>query len=648
MKKTIFAHIENRIVVKEETKTLKTYCEYDPGSIKGYFVYKFRNFKDTEIMWVTDFKLYHIDILKLLFLIKYKDVTAENLKIKDMPANSFKYIVGENGNIYALYVRHQKKTLYMYNTDNLLANLDYKEVLKTWGNGDATLKALADATYIGINALSGFQLSKTPYTISMKASREWRKIEGLYKCDNLCDMKSYASPDKSETLAVYLRRSYQAGWNYCALRNRKEYQNKGGYVYDFNSLYPYVASTKPLPWGAPKILCEETYDKIKDDNDYYYFIRVKVQFDIKSGSFPYIQKRGDFLYHLRDYLETSDIIITGRDGKPHTTSSIIGLDGKRKEVYPEFVFSKTDWELIQRHYNIRQYEIIDGVYFRTSRCVFKDFVNHYYKMKQDATKEKDLGKRRVSKMIMNSVIGTLAKRQTRQNVIYTQTANGNLQFTTRREDVSSECYIHIASAILSYAREITYEAACRFSDRFLYSDTDSLHVFGREPLDIKTDPDKMGYWKLEHTFDDAFYFKRKSYVLVQNDKWHEYDLTMAGVAENYKILIQDILDGVPESEIVRNARRNKYGMARQIFDHKPQWERRFGNWEEIDEPVKDYYRFYRFMNEVQDAPDRTNIMNFATYPTGVDSCENFIITQTIMWLSMRAREEARKAGYKVI
>ena len=60
---------------------------------------------------------------------------------------------------------------------------------------------------------------------------------------------------------------------------------------------------------------------------------------------------------------------------------------------------------------------------------------------------------------------------------------------------------------------------------------------------IEIDPDALGKWKLEKTFTDACYMKRKSYVLKTDDVSTPYQITMAGIPYGYKRLIEDILNG---------------------------------------------------------------------------------------------------------
>ena len=50
-------------------------------------------------------------------------------------------------------------------------------------------------------------------------------------------------------------------------------------------------------------------------------------------------------------------------------------------------------------------------------------------------------------------------------------------------------------------------------DRFLYADTDSLHLIGTDiPAEIDVDPVRLGAWKHEATFTRGKYLRAKTYI----------------------------------------------------------------------------------------------------------------------------------------
>lgn len=54
----------------------------------------------------------------------------------------------------------------------------------------------------------------------------------------------------------------------------------------------------------------------------------------------------------------------------------------------------------------------------------------------------------------------------------------------------------------------------RTGDRFLYCDTDSLHVLGDSPVEgLDVHDSRLGAWKLEYRFEEAFYNRPRQYGL---------------------------------------------------------------------------------------------------------------------------------------
>jgi hypothetical protein len=74
-------------------------------------------------------------------------------------------------------------------------------------------------------------------------------------------------------------------------------------------------------------------------------------------------------------------------------------------------------------------------------------------------------------------------------------------------------YIPVGTFITAWARHTTINAAQSVYDRFLYADTDSLHLTGTDlPKELEIDPDKLGAWKHEGTFRKGRYLRQKSYI----------------------------------------------------------------------------------------------------------------------------------------
>ena len=73
-------------------------------------------------------------------------------------------------------------------------------------------------------------------------------------------------------------------------------------------------------------------------------------------------------------------------------------------------------------------------------------------------------------------------------------------------------YLPVGVFVTSHARYKTITSAQRVYDRFVYADTDSLHLIGEEvPTGLQVDDYKLGAWKLESRFTRAKFLGAKCY-----------------------------------------------------------------------------------------------------------------------------------------
>ena len=102
-------------------------------------------------------------------------------------------------------------------------------------------------------------------------------------------------------------------------------------------------------------------------------------------------------------------------------------------------------------------------------------------------------------------------------------------------------YLPIATFITSWAKKYLVDNINHNRDKFLYCDTDSLHVFG-ELKDIKglnIDSKQYGAWKHELTFDDFKYLGAKRYAEKEIGSEH-WDIKCCGLTNEIMQSIDDI------------------------------------------------------------------------------------------------------------
>ena len=93
------------------------------------------------------------------------------------------------------------------------------------------------------------------------------------------------------------------------------------------------------------------------------------------------------------------------------------------------------------------------------------------------------------------------------------------------EDHGEGVYLPYACFVTAAARSITIRAAQKAYDdkladgkgRFIYADTDSIHLVGDPPKDLWIDSKELGAWKIEGRFPRAKYLRPKTYIHCNED-----------------------------------------------------------------------------------------------------------------------------------
>ena len=354
----------------------------------------------------------------------------------------------------------------------------------------------------------------------------------------------------------YIRKSYKGGW--CYLKKGEENKVKrNGTTADVNSLYPSMMSSesgnrypigKPTFWHGNYIPIEAL------TNDKYFFIRIKTRFYLKENKLPCIQIKGSWNYKGTEWLETSDMF-DKRTGK--FIKAYKDLDGNTVQVRPILTLTMTDFILIKEHYNLVDFEILDGCYFESAIGLFDSYIEKYKRIKMVS----EGALRELAKLFLNKLYGKLAS-----------STNSSFKYATIREDKSvgfvevvanekEEGYIPIGSAITSYARNFTIRAAQNNYDSFCYADTDSIHcdVTPERVKGITTHPTKFCCWKLEAEWDEAIFVRQKSYiehVVKESNKEGEmedvtpyYNIKCAGMPDTCKNLLNQSLIGFDQNNM---------------------------------------------------------------------------------------------------
>jgi hypothetical protein len=319
---------------------------------------------------------------------------------------------------------------------------------------------------------------------------------------------------KSDNAGEWVKKSYKGGWCYLVKgKENKIYYN--GTTADVNSLYPSMMSSEsgnPYPVGKPTFWSGNYIpDEALEDNRYY-FIRIKTRFYLKKDKLPFIQIKGNLLYKGTESLETSDIY-DNETNQYYTHYR--DLNGNLIDTRVELTLTMTDFILIKEHYDLVDFEILDGCWFYTQIGIFDEYIQKYKHQKQISKG----AKRELAKLFLNNLYGKMASSKDSSFKLAYVKDDKSIGFLPVSEFNKKPGYIPVGSAITSYARNFTIRAAQKNyhgvnNPGFIYADTDSIHcdLPPAQIKGIKVHAKDFCCWKLESCWDKAVFTRQKTYI----------------------------------------------------------------------------------------------------------------------------------------
>nr|DAI89900.1 MAG TPA: DNA polymerase B [Caudoviricetes sp.] len=324
----------------------------------------------------------------------------------------------------------------------------------------------------------------------------------LYDYKRIVSPKNFAKWFPIPNYDYDIRQSYKGGFTY--LNDKyKDVDIKEGIVLDVNSLYPSVMYYQPLPYG------EGVFFKGKYKKDKIYNLYVQMftcQFELKEGYIPTIQLKNNLSFIPTQYLKSSD----GEDVTLCLTS--------------------VDLELFMEHYNVYNIDYHSGWKFKSTIGLFKDYIDKWNAVKMESTLNGNKAMRTLAKLMLNALYGKFALNPNVQSKIPWYD-NGVIKYKLGEKETRDPIYIPVGTFITAWARYKTISSAQKVYDRFVYADTDSLHLIGTEIPDmLEIDPVKLGAWKHESTFIRARFLRQKSYVeeIITDKTFYLPDLNKYG------------------------------------------------------------------------------------------------------------------------
>lgn len=513
--------------------------------------------KETDVKWKQQFKMFN---------------------------NTFKYSISDRGTWYSIIVKVKNHFIEIRDSLKLLP-FSVKRIGESFGTKHKKL----DMEYTGFR-YAGCEITKeeqeyiandvlvvkealeimfkqghNKLTIGSCCLEEYKKIcrssleiqlDYTEMFPNLYDFKIDKQEHKYDNAGDWLRKSYRGGW--CYLVKGKENKIKtNGTTADVNSLYPSMMSSKSgnkYPIGLPKFWTGNFIPEEALKENMYYFVRIKTRFYIKGNYLPFIQVKGDLKYKGTESLETSDVYNHENDDYfPY----YIDKNGNIQQAKVELTLTMTDYQLIKEHYELVDFEIIDGCYFYSMVGIFDEYINKYAKIK----KESKGALRELAKLFLNNLYGKMASSTDSSFKIAYVKDDKSIGFMQVVENDKKPGYIAIGSAITSYSRNFTIRAAQKNyygaeKRGFIYADTDSIHcdLLPQEIKGIEVDDKEFCCWKLESCWDKGIFTRQKTYIehvthenLIPLEESKQYNnIKCAGMPKKCKDLFEISMQGTAD------------------------------------------------------------------------------------------------------
>ena len=464
------------------------------------------------------------------------------LKNQFMPNKSFKYVISDKGMWYTIIIKVNKHIIELRDSLKLLP-FSVKRIGKAFNTKHQKLDMeYTGFRYAGCNITPEeqeyikndvlvvkealevmFNQGHTKLTIGSCCLSEYKKICEASTRNTLTydemfpdmyDIELDVNEHTYPTAGDWIRKSYRGGWCYLVKgKENKIYHN--GTTADVNSLYPSMMSSESgnrYPVGTPVFW---TGNFIPDKAllpERYFFIRIKTRFYIKPNKLPFIQIKSSLLYKGTECLETTDVC-DPKDGKYY--SHYTDANGNIHDTRVELTLTMTDYYLLLDHYELVDFEIIDGCWFYTQIGIFDEYIEKYKKIKQESKG----AMRELAKLFLNNLYGKMASSTDSSFKYAFIKEDTSIGFYPVSEKNKKAGYIPVGSAITSYARNFTIRSAqanYHGVDKagFIYADTDSIHcdLPPEEIVGIKVHDKDFCCWKLESCWDVATFIRQKTYI----------------------------------------------------------------------------------------------------------------------------------------
>lgn len=546
-------------------------------NIDGNICIYFHNLKFDGAFWLS-YLIRDLEYTQAFYnLPNENEIITDTSKIKQIPSkemknNSFNYLISNMGQWYKITIKTNNKIIEICDSLKLLP-FSVKRIGESFGTKHKKL----DIEYTGFRYAGCtitdeeqeyikndvlvvkeaieimFNDGHDKLTIGSCCLSEFKSIIGRCefkeKFPDIFGISLNSKEYGSENAGEYIRKSYRGGWCYLVEGKANKVYNKG-LTADVNSLYPSMMSSESnnrYPVGLPNFWKGNFIPKQAMFGHTFFFIRIKTRFYLKEGMLPTLQIKGNMLYSPREMLRTSDIY----DSEKGKYYPFYTENGEIKEAIAELTLTQMDFELLKKHYELVDLEILDGCWFYTEPDIFDEYIDKYKRIKLTSKG----AKKEEAKLFLNNLYGKMASSTNSSFKIAYLKEDQSLGYYTVVQYNKKAGYIPIGSAITSYARNFTIKAAQENfygSDKpgFIYADTDSIHcdldVDQVKGIDIH---DKnFCCWKIESYWDEGYFVRPKTYIehvthVDGKEVDNFYSVTCAGMPDRCKKLFLRSMQG---------------------------------------------------------------------------------------------------------
>lgn len=442
-----------------------------------------------------EFIFYH-----LLSNLGFKHV-KEKRKLK---AKEFSTLISDSGQFYSIEIRLSKRNKVTIYDSLKIIPLEVEEMARSFGLSISKLKidytakrekghqlTLEEIEYLKNDVTIVAQALNTLFHQNLKKMTQG--ANALFDFKNIISEKNFKRYFPILEYDEYIRASYKGGYVYVNPHFQKK-DIDDGIVLDVNSLYPSVMYSRLLPYG------EGIYftGRYEYDREYPLYVQtLRCTFELKKGYIPTIQLKNNLSFMPNEYLTSSN-----GDDVTLTLTSV-------------------DLKIFLEHYDVDDLEYFHGYKFKGSDSLFKDYIDKWIKVKIEATETGNKGMRQLAKLMLNALYGKFGLNPNVRSKYPYLSDDGSIKYQTGEKEHRDPIYIPMAVFITAYAREITITSAQKCMQptekhprgRFIYCDTDSLHLLGTEIPDfLEVHETKLGAWAHESTFTRARFIRQKTYI----------------------------------------------------------------------------------------------------------------------------------------